>query len=293
VSLDDRLGVRGKTAVVIGGGGGLGRACALEFARAGMGLVLADWNPDLLVECASMCRDAGIDVVAVEADGFRADDLTRVYAAADETFGRVDVAVNAIGLPMPESFADSDTAGWDQCIVANYTCVLRSMRLAVERMKSSGGSIINFTTIEAHRAGPSNAVYAGAKAGVTHVSRTLAVELAPLGIRINCLAPDLTPTERPRLVSFLAKPGTHQSAVGAKYIVPLGRLGTFDDIGGCALFLASSLSSYITGQTLHPDGGTFASSGWTNWPGDGGYGTSGFLPIPPQHVMDFLAAEPA
>jgi NAD(P)-dependent dehydrogenase (short-subunit alcohol dehydrogenase family) len=163
------------------------------------------------------------------------------------------------------------------------------MRLACDPLRSAGGgSIINFTTIEAHRSAPGNAVYAGAKAAVTHASRTLAVELAPDGIRVNTIAPDMTPTERPRTVSFTARPDSEQGAIGAQYAVPLGRLGRYDDISGCALFLASDLSAYVTGQTLHADGGTFASSGWTYWPGSGGYGSSGFLPIPPQHVMDYF-----
>jgi NAD(P)-dependent dehydrogenase (short-subunit alcohol dehydrogenase family) len=109
------------------------------------------------------------------------------------------------------------------------------------------------------------------KAAVTNFSRTLAVELAPHGIRVNTIAPDQTPTEG---MPFDGDPRTYQTGI------PMGRKGAYEDTGNCALFFASELSNYVTGTTLHPDGGAWASSGWFNWPG------LGFFNNPPESVFD-------
>jgi NAD(P)-dependent dehydrogenase (short-subunit alcohol dehydrogenase family) len=151
--------------------------------------------------------------------------------------------------------------------------------MAISRMSPDGGSIINITSIEGHRAAPGYAVYAAMKAGVTSLTRTLAVELAPRNIRINTIAPDYIPS--PGLQSMLV--GSEESrAMQHRIGTPMGREGNFEDAGGCALFLASNLSSFVTGTTLHPDGGAIASSGWFNWP------DAGFLNHPPESVLEHL-----
>ena len=171
-------------------------------------------------------------------------------------------------------------AGWDALIKTNFTWLLHSTQLAVARMQTAGGSIINITSIEAHRAAPGYAVYAAMKAGVTSLTRTLAIELAPKGIRVNTIAPDYIVT--PGLASLTE--GVREEVVALQHRIgtPMGRVGQLEDAGGCALFLASNLSSFVTGTTLHPDGGAIASAGWFNWP-DGGYSNQ-----PPQHIVEFL-----
>jgi NAD(P)-dependent dehydrogenase (short-subunit alcohol dehydrogenase family) len=123
------------------------------------------------------------------------------------------------------------------------------------------------STIEAHRAAPGYAVYSAAKAAMEQFSRTLAVELAPHRIRVNNVAPDFVPT--PNLSGIIGPDLTMADPVGAGIAIPMGRPGTVTDVSSCVVFLASALSSYLTGATLHPDGGTSASSGWFNWPRSG------------------------
>jgi NAD(P)-dependent dehydrogenase (short-subunit alcohol dehydrogenase family) len=141
----------------------------------------------------------------------------------------------------------------------NFGWLLHSTQLAARQMRKQGhgGSIISITSIEGHRAAPGYAVYAGMKGAVTNFSRTLALELAPDRIRVNTIAPDQIPTE--------GMPMEYDQRVITAGI-PMGRQGTYEDLGGCALFLASDLSEYITGTSLHPDGGAWASAGWWNWP---------------------------
>jgi NAD(P)-dependent dehydrogenase (short-subunit alcohol dehydrogenase family) len=152
------------------------------------------------------------------------------------------------------------------------------------RAGGHGGSIVNITTIEGYRAAPNFAVYSAAKAAVAHFARTLAVELAPERIRVNCVAPDLTPT--PNMMGISGDPATGEhpmlDPLNVRVSIPMGRLGVPSDISNAVVFLASNLSSYITGTTLHPDGGTFASSGWFNWP-ETGFGNT----LPP-NVLDLM-----
>jgi 3-oxoacyl-[acyl-carrier protein] reductase len=260
--LEDRAGLTGKVALIAGGGGGLGRAIALDYARAGMKLVLCDKNPELLEETVREVTAAGETPLAVLIDVRDADALTQAFADAVDHFGRIDVLVNVAGGTFKADFVDTNARGWDAIIRANFGWLLLSTQLAAQQMlrQGDGGSIINLTSIEGHRAAPGYAVYAGMKGAVINFSRTLALELAPHGIRINNIAPDQTPTEGLPMdyVAEVIQAG-----------IPMGRQGTYEDIGSCALFLASDLSKYITGTSLHPDGGAFASAGWYNWPGLG------------------------
>jgi NAD(P)-dependent dehydrogenase (short-subunit alcohol dehydrogenase family) len=128
-------------------------------------------------------------------------------------------------------------------------------------------------------------VYSAAKAAVAHFARSLAVEVAPDGIRVNNVAPDYTPT--PAMLRLAnAESQNKTTDQGVQIAIPMGRPGRVTDVSGCVLFLASGLSAYVTGTTLHPDGGTFAASGWLNWP------ESGWSVQPPPGVVDLLGSFP-
>lgn len=260
--LEERAGLQGKVALIAGGGGGLGRAIALDYARAGMHLALLDRNEELLARTVADAGEAGETPLAATVDVRDADAVSAAFADTQARFGRLDVLVNVAGGTFKADFVDTKAKGWDAIIRANFGWLLHSTQLAAQQMVSQGdgGSIIAVTSIEGHRAAPGYAVYAGMKAAVTNFSRTLAVELAPHRIRVNTIAPDQTPTEG---MPFDGDPRPYQIGI------PMGRKGEYEDTGGCALFLASELSSYVTGTTLHPDGGAWASSGWLNWPGVG------------------------
>ncbi|HEX4219720.1 MAG TPA: SDR family oxidoreductase [Acidimicrobiales bacterium] len=278
--LDERADLDGRVAMVVGGGGGLGQACATDLGGAGMRLALCDKDPGALKSTASAIADAGAEVVTRELDARDPEALAAFFAQVDEHYGgRLDVLVNVVGGTFHQPFEESSPRGWDALIRTNFTWLLHATQMAIPRMSEEGGSIINITSIEGHRAAPGYAVYAAMKAGVTSLTRTLAVELAPRNIRINTIAPDYIPS--PGLASLQV--GTAESrALHHAIGTPMGREGTFEDAGGCALFLASRLSSFVTGTTLHPDGGAIASSGWFNWP------DAGYLNHPPQSVLEHL-----
>ena len=194
------------------------------------------------------------------------DVLSALFEVVDERFGRLDTLVNVVGGTFQAQFTSTTPKGWDALLRTNLLPVLHACALAVPRMQAAGrgGSIVNVSTIEAHRAAPGFAVYSAAKAAVEQFARTLAVELAPDGIRVNNVAPDFTPT--PNMLGGAAHPMS--DAVGSPIAIPMGRPGRPEDVSSCVVFLASALSSYVTGTTLHPDGGTSAASGWFNWPAE-------------------------
>ena len=278
--LDDRAGLDGRVAIVLGGGGGLGQACANDLGGAGMRLALCDKDAAALESTASVIADAGAEVMTGELDARDPEALAAFFAQVDGHYGgRLDVLVNVVGGTFHQSFEESSPRGWDALIRTNFTWLLHSTQMAIPRMSPGGGSIINITSIEGHRAAPGYAVYAAMKAGVTSLTRTLAVELAPRNIRINTIAPDYIPS--PGLQSMVV--GTEETRdLQHRIGTPMGREGNFEDAGGCALFLASNLSSFVTVTTLHPDGGAIASSGWFNWP------DAGFLNHPPESVLEQL-----
>jgi NAD(P)-dependent dehydrogenase (short-subunit alcohol dehydrogenase family) len=279
---EERAGLDGTVAVVTGGAGGLGEAITLDLAANGVRVALVDRDADAAASIGSRLSANGRDAVVQVGDARDPDTLVRLFEAADERWGRLDTLVNVVGGTFRAQFTDTNAKGWDALLRANLLHVFHACSLAVPRMRAGGrgGSIVNLTTIEAHRAAPNFAVYSAAKAGVAHFARSLALEVAPDGIRVNNVAPDITPT--PNMGDIAADSSSLGDPVGARIAVPMGRVGVPTDVSGCVVFLASGLSSYVTGTTLHPDGGTFASAGWFNWP------DIGYLNAVPQDLMAAL-----
>ena len=277
--LEDRAGLKGKVAIIAGGGGGLGGAIAHDFARAGLSLALCDRDEGLLERTSNALREYGSETLASLGDVRDTEFMAEFVGNAIEHFGQVDVLVNVVAGTFKADFLETNSRGWDAVMRATFSWLLHSTHLVASHMKrqENGGSIINLTSIEAHRSAPGYTVYSAMKAAVAQFSRSLAVELAPHRIRVNNIAPDQVPTEgvpldQPKAdavsgVVYDPKGPEIQAMIRAG--IPMGRRGTFIDIGSSALFLASDLSSYITGSTLHPDGGVSASGGWFNWPGYG------------------------
>jgi 3-oxoacyl-[acyl-carrier protein] reductase len=276
---DERGALAGTVAVVTGGAGGLGGAISRDLAANGVHVASLDIDAEVTEELRDDLGD--YDHLIRHGDARDPEELAALFEAVDERWGRVDTLVNVPGGTFMADFVDTRPKGWDSLIRQNLMHVLHACHLAAPRMQAGGrgGSIVNVTTIECHRAAPGFAVYSAAKAAVEQFGRTLAVELAPDGIRVNNVAPDYSPT--PNMIK-IAGDAPPKSAEGARISIPMGRGGDVRDLAGCVVFLASSLSSYVTGSTLHVDGGTFASSGWFNWPG------IGFRNSIPEDVVDFL-----
>lgn len=259
-----------QVAVVTGGGAGIGRATALAFAAAGADVVIGDIVPERCEETAARVRELGRRALPFPTDVMDIEQIRALVAAAADQFGRIDILVNNAGGVKPTPFLEQSERSWRRHIDLNLVSLFAATSAAVPVMirGGRGGSIINVSSIEASRAAPNFAVYAACKAGMLNFTRTMALELADHRIRVNAIAPDYTVT--PGLRGNLAgpvdttkwlKPTEQQEAAAARRI-PLGRPGIDTECGQVALFLASAMSSYVTGAVIPVDGGAWASSGW-------------------------------
>ncbi|MGB8365019.1 MAG: SDR family NAD(P)-dependent oxidoreductase [Rhizomicrobium sp.] len=259
-----------QVAVVTGGGGGIGRAIALAYASMGADVVIGDIIPERCEEAAARVRELGRRALAVPTDVMDTDQIRALVDSAAKQFGRLDILVNNAGGVRGQPFLEQSERSWRRHIDLNLVSMLAATAAAVPVMIAGGhgGSIVNITSIEGSRAAPNFAVYAACKAGMNNFTRTLALELAEHGIRVNAIAPDYT--ETPGLRGNLTgpvdpakwvQPTPRQKDAIARRI-PLGRVGMDVECGNAAVFLSSRMSSYVTGTILRVDGGTWASSGW-------------------------------
>ena len=281
--LDERAKLGGKVAVIIGGAAGIGEAVSLSLAQAGVDLAICDRDSAALAATAAAVSKLGRRVHTATADVLNPEQIESFYAEFGNHFERLDILVNLAGGVTRRNFMDTTPEHWEHDIQRNYRYVLQSIQRAVPLIRKGGrgGSIINFTTIEAHRGAGTFAVYAGAKAGLENFTRAIAVELGPERIRVNTIAPDQTPSmgnwnamRESGLKELEALPAGYIEAAWRTYI-PMQVPPPTQELGNAVLFLASELSAYITGITLHVDGGCKASMGFNNWPhGDG------WVPIP-------------
>jgi 3-oxoacyl-[acyl-carrier protein] reductase len=252
----------GRVAVVTGGGAGIGRGIAAGLAAFGATVAIWEQNPE---SCASAATEIG--ALGVPTDVRDSAQVDAALARTNAELGTVSILVNNAGGVFVSPILETSENGWDALYRANLRHVLLCTQRVARGMVEAGigGSITAVTSIEGVRAAPGYAAYAAAKAGVINYTKTAALELAPHGIRVNALAPDITLTEG---IAALVPPGS-EARFG--HTVPMGRAGHVDEMAGAAVFLASDLASYITGQTIHVDGGTHAAGGWYHHPETGAY----------------------
>jgi 3-oxoacyl-[acyl-carrier protein] reductase len=252
----------GRVAVVTGGGAGIGRGIAAGLVAFGASVAIWERNEET---CASSAAEIG--ALGITTDVRDAAQVDAALAHTTEALGAVSILVNNAGGVFASPLLETTENGWDALYRANLRHVLLCTQRVARAMVTAGigGSITTVTSIEGVRAAPGYAAYAAAKAGVINYTKTAALELAPHRIRVNALAPDITLTEGMKEV---APPGAEARF---RHTVPMGRAGHVDEMAGAAVFLASDLASYITGQTIHVDGGTHAAGGWYHHPQTGVY----------------------
>lgn len=251
----------GKTVLVTGGGVGIGRAIVEAFAKAGARVMTIEHR----AERAADLRAAMPGVTVVDGDVTVSADVAALAARVGADFGKLDVLVNNVGdflvIGPFETMSDADE---DRVVATNLGQVMRVTKAMIPHLKAAGAgaSVINVTSIEAFRGIPNCVVYGACKAGVTGFTMSLSLELAPHGIRINCIAPETTDT--PQVAIDYVIPQKNRAHMD-KWI-PLGRFGQPQDCAGAALYLASDLAGWVTGTTIHVDGGALAAAGWYRAP---------------------------
>ncbi|HWB48001.1 MAG TPA: 3-oxoacyl-ACP reductase family protein [Stellaceae bacterium] len=244
----------GKVALVTGAQQGIGRAIAIECAAAGADIAV-NWLDDEAAARAVAAAVVGHNrrAVTIQADMARLDDVREMVAAVVAEFGAIDVLVNNAGVFPRVDFLEMTEADWDFVHDVNLKgAVFCAQAAALAMVKAGkGGAIVNITSGAAFRGSPRGVHYVASKGGIVSMTRQMALELAPHRIRVNAIAPGLTDTAQPRYGS------SEEEIAGMGATNPLGRIAQPEDIARAALYLASDQASFVTGQTLHVNGGSY------------------------------------
>jgi NAD(P)-dependent dehydrogenase (short-subunit alcohol dehydrogenase family) len=246
--------LEGRVALVTGAAAGIGRAIAVRFAAEGAQVYLADRNGQGAEAAAGAILAAGHQASAVAADVSRGQDVAALFRRIETECGRIDVLVNNAGVNVRGDFRHMSDADWVAIREVNLDGAIRVARDGLALLRASGrGSLINVSSIMAHRGLRQLAGYSATKGAVSALTRALAVEYAPFGVRVNALAPGFIETALTERV--LRNPAINKALLDQ---TPLRRFGTGEDVAAAALFFASDDSAFVTGAELAVDGGMAA-----------------------------------
>jgi len=243
--------LKGKVAIVTGGGTGIGKAIALEFSKEGAEVAITGRRSNKLQEVVDTIKKSGGEAIAITGDVSKPSDVDRIVKTTVDTYKRLDILVNCAGVLFSAELAHHTEKIWDETIDINlkgsFLCIQRAVP---EMLKQGKGKIINISSIAGQIGFPNSVAYCASKGGIMGMTKALAMELAPLKINVNDLAPG--DTETPLNEHLLKDP---EYLRGRVENTPYGRVGKVSDIAPGAVYLASDESDFVNGITLTIDGG--------------------------------------
>jgi NAD(P)-dependent dehydrogenase (short-subunit alcohol dehydrogenase family) len=244
----------GQVAVVTGAAKGIGLGCARELGRAGAALAVVDIDAAACEASTQELRDLGVTAEAYLCDVGRVDSVNPMIDGVVNRFGRIDVVVNNAGTHDSKSLEEASEADWDRILTTNLKSMYLVTKAALPYLKAARGRIVNMSSMAGVVGQGHAAAYASTKGAIITLTKNLALDLAPDGIRVNCICPGWV--ETPLVQAWFAlQPDEAASRSYIASVHPLGRIATADEIGQAALFLASDASSFVTGVALPVDGG--------------------------------------
>jgi NAD(P)-dependent dehydrogenase (short-subunit alcohol dehydrogenase family) len=246
--------IESKVAIVTGGGGGIGSAIVLRFAREGAKIVIADIDGESAQSLSAELSTQRVDAVPIVTDVTKKQSVDDMVRAVLERWGRIDILVNVAGGAERIAVVDMTAAQWDHVVDMNLKSVFLCSQATLPAMlKQKYGKIVNISSIYGFTGNATRSSYAAAKAGVAAFTKSLALEVVKDGVNVNAVAPGRVTTPRVR------NRYSDEAWATAVAQVPMGRAGTPEEIAAAVLFLVADENQYITGQTVHVNGA------WLNW----------------------------
>lgn len=243
--------MNGHTAVITGGGRGIGKAIAVYLAQKGVNIVVVDVNADIAGEAASELKKLGVKTLSLKADVSNSTDSASIFEKAVEAFGKVEILVNNAGITRDGLLLRMKEEDWDAVININLKGTFLCSKEAIKVMaKQRYGRIINIASVVAFMGNPGQANYSASKAGIVGLTKTTAKEYASRGITVNAVAPGFITTAMTDALPENIK----QEMLKA---IPMSKFGTVDDVANAVAFFASPESGYVTGHVIHVNGGMY------------------------------------
>ncbi len=247
-----------RAAFVTGGASGIGLSICEHLARAGHSVAVADYNGDGAEDVAKAIRDSGGQAIAVPVDVSDRCQVDKAVAAARGEFGAIGILVTSAAVSRREPFEQMSAESWERIISVNLTGTFHCVQAVIGDMTGAGwGRVVMISSSSAQRGAPGMTHYAASKGGVIAFGKALALEVAARGVTVNNIAPSVIETP---MVAQQRAAGAVASSEAMASRVPVGRMGTGDDIAAACLYLVSQEASYVTGQTVSVNGGSFV--GW-------------------------------
>ncbi len=252
------LRLSGKVAFITGGGTGIGRACAVAFAREGAQVALAGRRKPPLDAVAGEIAAAGGKALPLSCDVTQRSSVEAALAQTEKHFGRLDTIVNNAGAVVVATVEHTSDQDWDRVLAANLTGTFFVSRAALPPLhRAGGGSIVNIGSVLGLVARRDRAAYCAAKAGVSGLTRAMALDHAHQNIRVNCICPTIVETELG--MQSIQQAGNAQAEIQKRVAeIPIGRLGRPEDVAMMAVYLVSDEASWVTGVSFALDGGLTA-----------------------------------
>ncbi|OSM05247.1 3-oxoacyl-ACP reductase FabG [Magnetofaba australis] len=243
--------MKDRVALVTGSTRGIGKSIALDLARRGAHVVVSGTNQEKIAQTVAEIEALGVQALGVSADLSQSESAAQLIDAAMGKFGRIDILVNNAGITRDGLMLRMKEDDWEAVLNVNLSSVFRLVKLALKpMMKARFGRIINITSVVGFTGNPGQANYTAAKAGLVGFSRSVAREVAPRGITVNCVAPGFIATDMTEALNDQAR-----EAILSQ--IPTGAMGSAEDIAGAVAYLAAESTSYVTGETLHVNGGMY------------------------------------
>lgn len=243
--------MNGHTAIITGGGRGIGKAIAESFARHGVNIVVVDVNMDIAKETSSELEKLGIKSIALKADVSNSSDVASIFENAVKEFGKIEILVNNAGITRDGLLLRMKEEDWDAVMNINLKGTFLCSKEAVKVMsKQRYGRIINIASVVAFMGNPGQANYSASKAGIVGLTKTIAKEYASRGITVNAVAPGFITTAMTDALPENVKQEMFKA-------IPMNKFGTAEDVANAVVFFASPESGYVTGQVIHVNGGMY------------------------------------